>query len=108
VGYLILVVVNLLLPKLQLMNPVVSLVLLVGVLALNELLKFKQHFGLDEQSSFKQRYRWFYLYGAVLSGLVLGLGIVSSLKQVLTWAAGPLMTVGLAGLFLWAILRTKS
>lgn len=107
IGYLILVVVNFWQPQLQLMNPVVSLVFLIGLLALNELTRFRRHFDLDEQPLFRERHRWFSLYGALISGFILGIGIVGSIKQVLTWATIPAMTIGGAGLFLWLIVRTE-
>ncbi|MFD1420772.1 helix-turn-helix domain-containing protein [Lactiplantibacillus songbeiensis] len=106
-GYLILVVVNFFKPQLKLMNPVVSLFFLVGLLALNYLTKFNRHFGLDERPLLRERHRWLSLYGALISGFILGIGIVSSIKQVLTWAAIPMMVLGGAGLFLCLIVRTE-
>lgn len=105
VAYIVLMVINLLWPRLRLMNPIVSLVFLVGLYALNVLIKFNQHFGLEKRPLFRERHRWFNLYGALLFGFILGLGLVSSLKQLLTWAASPLILIGVAGLFFWLIVR---
>jgi len=106
-AYLILVVVNFFKPQLKLMNPVVSLVFLVGLLALNYLTKFNRHFDLDERPLFRERHRWVSLYGALISGFILGIGLVSSIKQVLTWTAIPMMVLGGAGLFFFLIVRTE-
>jgi len=105
VAYIVLMAINLLWPQLRLMNPIVSLVFLVGLYALNYLIKFNQHFGLEKRPLFRERHRWFNLYGGLLFGFILGLGLVSSLKQLLTWAASPLILIGVAGLFFWLIVR---
>lgn len=63
VAYIVLMVINLLWPRLRLMNPIVSLVFLVGLYALNYLIKFNQHFGLEKRPLFREQHRWFNLYG---------------------------------------------
>jgi len=107
VVFVALMIVNQFEPQLQLMNPVVSLVLLIGVFALDGLTEFDRHLGLDVRPLFRERHPWFNHYAGMMFAVIGILGIIGQLGHFQTGLSEALGMIGFVGFCFWLIAHTE-
>ncbi|MFC6181188.1 helix-turn-helix domain-containing protein [Lactiplantibacillus daowaiensis] len=102
-GFALLVVLDQLMPRLNLINPMVSFIALFGIIALDYVNHFNRHLRLDTRPLFRDRYPWFDHYAQFGFGFLAVLGFGGSLLNISTWLTVPIAIIGFAGCCFWLI-----